>query len=277
MSIMAQDAFTWSAKLRKYRAIARTNIQNSLAYTWDALTPGIFAMIFIFVFAQLWTVTFQAQNTKEIGGLTLNMTIWYFVWAELVQLSKINPVQTIQDEVKDGTLAYTLGRPYNYVLYHFFHGLGGIGMRMVGVLIFGSFIAWTQTGLLESFQLITLPLVLLVTMLAFIVDYCVTAMIGLLAFFFEDVMAFRLIYSKVTFVLGGLLIPVDFLPQNVQDIARVLPFNLVVYAPAKLFVAWDWPQFFTIVGLQIVWIAILASLLAMFFRYGVRRVSINGG
>lgn len=277
MTTFAADAGTWRAKARKYRAIARANVQNSLAYAWDALAPGIFATIFIFIFAQIWKVTFATQNTGVINGLTLNMTIWYFVWAELVQLSKIDPVTTIQNEVKDGSLAYTLGRPYNYVLYHFFRGLGGVGIRMVAVLAFGSFVAWTQAGLLASFRLELMPLVLFVTALAFVLDYCIMAMIGLLAFFFEDVMAFRFIYSKITFVLGGLLIPVDFLPDTVQSIARVLPFNLVVYAPSKLFVSWDWAQFGFIVVMQLFWISVMAGLLSLFYRYGVRRVTINGG
>lgn len=252
-------------------------MQNSLAYTWDALSQGVFVIIFVFVFSQLWKTTFALQNTTVINGLTLNMTIWYFVWAELVQLSKINPVSAMQNEVKDGTLAYTLGRPYNYVLYHFFMGLGSVAIRMLVILTLGSITAFLLAGPLYSFRPITLPGLLLVTLLAFILDYCIVALIGLLAFFFEDVAAFRLIYSKTVFVLGGLLIPVDFLPDSIQGTARILPFNLVVYAPAKLFVKWETPQFFQIIVLQLVWISIMAAILALTYRYGARRVSINGG
>ncbi len=277
MSIFAADFGTWRAQVRKYRAITRINMQNSLAYVWDAFSQTFFVALFVYVLGQLWTTTFRAQDATVIAGLTLNQTIWYFVWAELVQLSKINPVQTIQDEVKDGSLAYTLGRPYNYILYHFFRGLGGVAVRMTTILIVGSLVAFAQTGILESFRIETVPLLLFVTMLAFILDYCILAMIGLMAFFFEDVAAFRLIYHKILFVIGGLFIPVDFLPEGIQTVVRLLPFNLVLYGPAKLFVDWDTDLFFQIVGLQFVWIAILSSLLTIFYRYGARRVSINGG
>lgn len=277
MSIFAADFGTWRAQVRKYRAITRINMQNSLAYVWDAFSQTFFVALFVYVLGQLWTATFQAQNATVIAGLTLNQTIWYFVWAELVQLSKINPVQTIQDEVKDGSLAYTLGRPYNYILYHYFRGLGGVAVRMTTILLVGSLVAFAQTGFLESFRIETFPLLLVVTMLAFVLDYCILAMIGLMAFFFEDVAAFRLIYHKILFVIGGLFIPVDFLPEGVQSVVRLLPFNLVLYGPAKLFVDWDTDLFFDIVGLQIVWIVILGSLLTIFYRYGARRVSINGG
>jgi ABC-2 type transport system permease protein len=276
-TLAAPDRGTWRAALRKYTAIARINTQNSLAYAWDALGQGIFIILFIFVFAQLWQATFAAQNATTISGLTLVQTLWYFVWAELIQLSKIQVSQTIQDEVKDGSLAYTLGRPYHYLLYHFFSGLGGVFIRMGFVLAFGAAVAWIEVGPLDTFRLATLPAVLLLTGLAFVLDFCIMASIGLMAFFVEDTAAFRLIYQKINFVLGGLLLPVDFLPGAVQTVARVLPFNLVLYAPAKQFVAWDGPQYLHMLALQVAWIAALGGLLGLLYRLGARRLSINGG
>ncbi|MBN1564889.1 MAG: ABC-2 family transporter protein [Anaerolineae bacterium] len=279
-TLAAPDRGTTRAQVRKYSAIARINVQNSLAYAWDALGQGVFVTLFIFVFAQLWKTTFKAQNVPDggtIAGLTLVQTLWYFVWAELIQISKANVAYTIQEEVRDGSLAYTLGRPYNYLLYHFFSGQGGVIIRMVFILAFGSAVALLAVGPLNTFRPETVPALLLITALAFVLDFCMMAMIGLTAFFFEDTAAFRLIYSKINFVIGGLLLPVDFLPDAVQSVARVLPFNLILYAPAKQFVAWDSTQFLEQIGLQIVWITILAGLLALFFRYGTRRVSINGG
>ncbi len=280
LTLAALDRGTPRAVIRKYSAIVRINVQNSLAYAWDALGQGIFTTLFIFVFAQLWKATFKAQNVPDggtIAGLTLVQTIWYFVWAELIQISKANVAYTIQEEVRDGSLAYTLGRPYNYLLYHFFSAQGGVIIRMIFILAFGSVVALIEVGRLHSFRLETVPALLLITALAFVLDYCINAMIGLTAFFTEDTSAFRLIYSKINFVIGGLLLPVDFLPDAVQSVARVLPFNLILYAPSKQFVAWDGAQFLEQVSLQIVWIAILAGLLALFYHYGARRVSINGG
>lgn len=277
LSLAAPDRGTWRAQARKYTAVARINIQNSLAYAWDAFGGGIFTILIIFIFAQLWHTTFKAQHAAVIGGLTLVQTLWYFVWAELIQLSKFEVARTIEQEVKDGSLAYTLGRPYNYLLYHFFAGLGSVFIRMTFVLTFGAAVAWIEVGPLDTFRPEVMPAVLLITALAFVLDYCIMAGIGLLAFFFEDTSAFRLIYSKISFVLGGLLLPVDFLPGTIRTVARILPFNLVLYAPSKLFVAWDGTQFVQMLGLQFFWIAVMAALLRLLFRYGSRRVSINGG
>ncbi|MBN1200290.1 MAG: ABC-2 family transporter protein [Anaerolineae bacterium] len=276
-AVAARDRGTWRAGVRKYAAIVRINMQNSLTYTWDAVGQGVAVVLFMFVFARLWKTTFAAQNATVIGGLTLAQTVWYFVWAELVQLSKLDVAQTIQDEVKDGSLAYTLGRPYHYLLYHFAFGLGNVFMRMIFILAFGAAVAWIEVGPPRFVRVEALPAVLLITLLAFVLDYCIMAALGLLAFFVEDTSAFCLIYQKINFVLGGLLLPVDFLPGAIQTVARVLPFNLVLYAPSKLFVAWNGTQFVQMLGLQLVWIGITGAGLVALFRYGARRVSINGG
>lgn len=268
---------TISANFRKYYAVVRINTQNSLAYTWDAVSQGILIAIFILIFARLWKVTFAAQGAEIIGDLTLRQTIWYFVWAEAIQLSKMNVSFKMQEEVQGGSLAYTLGRPYNYLLYHFFSGVGEVFVRMASTLAFGMVIAWIEAGTPSFIRWETLPLLLMVTVLALVVDFCMSAMIGLTAFFFEDTMAFRLIYQKLLLVLGGVLLPLDFLPGGVQTVTRLLPFNAVIYAPARLFVAWDSSQFLEILAVQGFWIAALGFLLALFFHFGTQHVSINGG
>ncbi len=267
----------WRRATDKYLAIARTNLQNRLAYVWDAVANSLLMILFIFIFAQLWRATFEAQQAAVIAGLTLNQTVWYFVWAEMLMMGKIRHVQAVSQEVKDGSLAYTLGCPYNYLLYHFASGVGESILNMGVYLAVGGLVAASQVGLLASFRPETVPLLLLVTGLAFVLDYCVMSIIALLAFFFEDVSSFMFIYHKIVFVLGGLLIPVDFLPEWLQGIARLLPFNLAVYAPSKLLVAWDPEQFAFSLVMQVIWITVMVGALSALYRYGVRRVSINGG
>ena len=275
--VIAPHRRSWRRTAIKYLAIARTNLLNQLAYIWDTVTGSLLMILFIFIFAQLWGATFAAQDAEVLGGLTLNQTVWYFVWAEMIQMGKIRHVRTVQEEVKDGSLAYTLGRPYNYLLYHFAFGIGNTLVTAIVLLGAGSLVALSQVGWLGTFRLETLPALLLVTALALVLDYCVLSIIALMAFFMEDVTSLVFIYHKIVFVLGGLLIPVDLLPDWLQAIARVLPFNMVVYAPSRLFVAWDADLFGYTVVMQVVWIAVAGTALSLIYRSAMRRVSINGG
>jgi ABC-2 type transport system permease protein len=86
-----------------------------------------------------------------------------------------------------------------------------------------------------------------------------------------------LIYQKILFILGGMMIPLDFMPAWLRDLSLALPFNYTIYAPARLFVKFDWASFASVAANQLLWIVVFAVVLSLMFRWGMRRVSINGG
>ena len=260
----------------KYGAITLMNLQNQLAYVWDALGRAVFIVLIMFIFVQLWTAVYESQGTAEIAGLTLADTIWYFLIAEMIELGKFRHDQSISEEVKDGSIAYTLVRPYNYLAYHFFNGMGESLVKMGLIFLLGLPVVLIYAGL-PAITLQGFVAFLLVLLLALLLDFCMASSIGLLAFVVEDTFPFRLIYQKLIFILGGLLIPLDFLPLWLQRIARLLPFSQVTYAPAKLFVAFDWQLFSGTLALQFFWIAVMGAILFFQYRWATRRLAVNGG
>lgn len=262
--------------LVKYVAITETNLQNQLAYLWDFVWRSSFMVIIMFVFVRLWSATYESQGATQIAGLSLRDTIWYLVLAETVVLGNIRFAEQVAEEVRDGSIAYTLGRPYNYLLYHFANGLGDALIRAAFTFLSGAALAWVMIGPSPG-SVSELPAVLLVLALSYVLDFCLHGIIALSAFVTEDITAFQLIYHRITFILGGLLIPVDFLPDWLQQIARLLPFRLIAYASGRLLVGFDLALFWEFLASQLFWIAVCSLLLALMFRWGMRRVSINGG
>lgn len=266
----------WQFTLAKYGAIMMMNLQNQLAYVWDALGRAVFIVLIMFIFVKLWTVVFESQGSTEIAGLTLANTIWYFLIAEMIELGKFRHDQRISEEVKDGSVAYTLIRPYNYLGYHFFNGLGETTVKMVLIFLLGLPIVLFYAG----FPLISVPSILaflIVLIFALLLDFFMASSIGLLAFVVEDTFPFRLIYQKLIFIIGGLLIPLDFLPTRLQRIAFLLPFSQVTYAPAKLFVAFGRTLFLQTLALQLFWMVVLGGFLMLQYRWAKKRLAINGG
>ena len=264
------------ARVAKYGAITLTNLQNQFAYIWDALGRCVFIVLILFIFVQLWSAVYESEGSLEIAGLSLTATIWYFLVAEMIEIGKFRHDVRITEEVKDGSIAYTLVRPYHYLAYHFFNGLGETVVKMALVFLMGMPIAYFSVGL-PTVNPLHLPAVLLILCGALTLDFIMASSIGLLAFITEDTFSFRLIYQKLIFILGGLLIPLDFLPDWLARIARALPFSQTTYGPAKLFVAFSGPQFRQILAMQLLWIVLLGALLLVQYRWAVRRLSVNGG
>ena len=263
-----------SRSISKYTAITRINLQSNLAYVREVVIRSLFMLLILYVFIQLWTATYHTVGSTSIAGLTLPDTIWYLVMTETIMLSKIRFAGKISEEVKDGSLAYTIGRPYSYLLYHFFYGLGDVVLRMGINFVIGSILVTLLVGPMPATNL---PAVLVTVMLAIVLDFCFNGIIGLMAFFTEDTDSFVLIYQKILFILGGMMIPLDFMPVWLKNFSLVLPFNLMVYAPARLFVQFEWASWLGVVVQQLLWIGIAGVALYLIFRWGIRRVSINGG
>jgi ABC-2 type transport system permease protein len=260
----------------KYAAVARINLLNNFAYMGEMASRSIFMVVILYIFISLWRATYREVGVTSIDGLTYRELLWYLVMTEAIVFSKITFASRISEEVRDGSLAYTMGRPCNYILYHFAYGLGDSALRLVINFIAGGAMVLLLVGP-PVISLLHVPFVLVTVLLAFMLDFCIEGIIGLSAFITEDASSVQLIYGKMLFIFGGLMIPLDFFPPWLKSIASALPFNYVIYGPAKLSVHFSLDQWLHVASMQILWGAIFASILGALFHVGRHHVTINGG
>ena len=229
----------------------------------------------MWIFMNLWRVTYGATGASSIAGLTLADTMWYLMMAEAVMLSKHELSETISEQVKDGSVAYLLNKPINFILYHFAAGLGDSVLAFGGNLIIGSAVVWLMVGAPPAIT--GWLLAAIAVLFALLLDFCFSALIGLSAFVVEDSKAFRWIYQKFLLVLGGLLIPLDFFPAWLQTISLNLPFAWIIYGPARLFVDPSLARLGAVLTQQGIWLAVIGGAAWLCYRWAVARLVINGG
>jgi ABC-2 type transport system permease protein len=79
---------------------------------------------------------------------------------------------------------------------------------------------------------------------------------------------------KAVFITGGMIIPLELLPNGLERASMLLPFRAMAYAPARLAAGHLEP------GLlleQVAWILALAVAASAAFRAGERRLQVVGG
>lgn len=261
--------------MKKYQAIFKINLLNSLAYPAELATRSGMILVFMFVFFQLWHITYEASGSPVLNGLTLGNTMWYLLLAETLELGRPRLARVISEQVKDGSIAYLLNKPYDFLLYQLSMGLGESLPRMGMLFIQGGALVWLMAGPPPELQ--NWPLAFIALLGAWLLHFCVNCLIGLAAFVAEEVAPFEWIYQKFVFILGGMLVPLDFYPAWLQSVAKSLPFAYMMYGPARLFVKPDWQLFGQIITGQAFWLAVLGGLLILVFWRGMRRLAINGG
>jgi ABC-2 type transport system permease protein len=261
--------------MKKYLAILKMQVINNLAYPGDFLGRSVSIAVFLFIFAGLWQTTYIIAGTASINGLTFANMMWYLMMAETIELGRPRTNRIISEQVKNGEVAYILSKPYNFVLYHFSFGLGDGLMRIVINILVGILVTWLLAGPPPS--LLGWSMALITMIGAWILHFCMMALIGLAAFVVEETNSFELIYQKFVFVLGGMMLPLDLFPQWLQEIVRLLPFPYMMYAPARLFVKPEFDLFWQMLAGQWLWVGALVVLLALAYRGSEKALTVNGG
>jgi len=260
--------------MRKYFRILRYAARDQVAYLPAFLARNLFFVIILFIFSSLWKVIYAGQSL--IAGFSVVQALWYLTFTETVELSKSRLLTRIQGEVKDGSLAVTMTRPYSYPLSHFFHAMGESMVRLLPILAVGFLFATLFVGPLPGYFK-ALPFGLILLLCGMALDTLWLLCIGLLAFWSEEVSPYYWIIQKLIFILGGLFIPIDMFPDWLSGIARTLPFAFSAYWPAYTMVSFSWRAFFTGLAGAACYIGALSAVAALLFGLGKRRVHAQGG
>src|SRR6185295_18725695 len=190
--------------LRKYTWIGLTSARSNIAYLGEVATRVIFLGVILYIFLQLWRVTYAQTGVAQLGGLTLTQMLWYLAMTESITLSGPRVAQEVDQDVRTGALAIHLIRPLSYPLYRLWMTLGERITRFLINIVIGAAIVLLFVGPIP-FSVGGLALCVPALLLAFVLDFLGHFLLGLAAFWLEDTSGLTLIYTRVTMILGGML------------------------------------------------------------------------
>lgn len=262
--------------LNKYYWIGATSAKSNLAYLGEVGSRVIFLGVILFIFLRLWQVTYHETGSSTLGGLTLAQMLWYLAVTESIILSAPRVSAMVDQDVRTGQLSVHLIKPLSYPLYCLSNSIGERLVRFlmnlaVGLLVVTVFVGPIPISLSSVvFLAIAIPM-------AFILDFLANFMIGLGAFWLEDTTGLMLIYSRITMILGGMLIPIELFPDYMQPVLKVLPFASIVYGPARMFVKPELSELMSLLVNQSVALVLFAVAVWLVFKLASGRIFANGG
>jgi ABC-2 type transport system permease protein len=262
-------------KLVKYGAIGRVTLRNHFAYVYDFLIRSIFLILIMYIFIQLWRVTYQGEGSALIEGYSYEQIIWYILFAEALTTAFPSLSTRIEEEVKNGDVGYKLSRPLSYIGYHYVGYVSEVFVRLLVNLCVGGLLGLAMFGLPDfgwgwaGFLVMSLG--------AMTVNFLLNMGLALCAFWVEETRGLEFVYHKLLFTVGGMLMPLELFPQMLQAVCHWLPFQTVLYFPAKTAVRWADISMVPMLLIQASWIVLLGLIVWLLYRKGVRKLNVNGG
>lgn len=263
--------------MKKYLVIYKATFIESLQYIMSILLGFVTYFMILFVFMNLWRYIYQ-DSSNLIEGYSLAQMIWYVILTETIWFGTRNRTLTAQinNDIKSGTIAYGINKPYHYLWYIISKHLGEVTLKFILFLIAGIIIGYGFIGGIPGFQLYQLPVALLSLFLGILINSFLRMGISVLSFWIEDSAPFQWIYDKLLIIVG-IVFPVEMFPLWVQPFIKCTPIYVITYGPAKLVIDFSPEMCIQVFFAQGIYLLISMILLFAFFRKGVKKLNVNGG
>ena len=249
-------AATWSIRVRGYVAARSQLVFNTAVYlTVTAALSG------------LWKIAINATG-GEMVGYTATALVWYIVAAEVAVMTTPSRIVEVEgDLIIDASVETEMLRPVDLFTMHLAGWTGDATLRIVACMIVG--IAW---GLWYGGAPMHVPALVLAgfsLVIAVVLNIAAQIAVGAITFWVRDSKGAWFLYQKFVFVLGGMLLPLEVLPDSVATVARWLPFMAMAYVPARLAAGFWEPG---LVAVQIFWLIVVILGGRAMYRRGVERM-----
>ncbi|MES2345703.1 MAG: hypothetical protein V4494_07195 [Chlamydiota bacterium] len=259
--------------MHKYFTVFYISFIHALKNYKVLIGLSVFLMTCLVIFAHLWKIA-----AAKIGAVSLNaeQLLWYIAFNEWVLVSIPETQENMEQDLRSGRLAYLLPRPISYLGSTFAESMGTLTVNLL-VLGFVTFLfTWWQAGSLP-FHPSGLIVTVIFGFLAAIIGILFQMLIGLSAFWLNEVSPFYWIWEKLLFMLGGLMLPLAVYPQWIQSIAWFTPFPAILGDRSALAFDYSVASVTTLACSLIGWGAFGFVCLIFLYRKGLNILNIEGG
>ncbi len=217
-------------------------------------------------------------NGGVVHGTTFQVVAWsmffYFAFSILFVrgLSRM-----IMLDVQSGNVEVLFSKPISYLAYRMWWQIGTGLYPFVIISALGALVLALAIGFPVSMSAdVFIPSLAAAVFLGTALSLSLYAIVGLFAFWIEDINPIFWMIDKIVMILGGSYLPVALFPDFMYKIAVYSPFGASQFVSHTVYGAWveEWP---VKLGIQIFWIIILAGITYALFLKARKKVSVNGG
>ncbi|MBA3417584.1 MAG: ABC-2 family transporter protein [Geodermatophilaceae bacterium] len=228
------------------------------------------------IYLVVWSTVARSQGGAVEGITVGEFAAYYIVWTLVRNMNIVFTPYGWEGRIRQGQLSGMLVRPVHPIHYDLAYFAG---WKFVVILLWLPIAAVLALIFRPTFDIS--PLEIGVFLIAIWGAYLIRSMLlwalGMVTFWTTRVSALYEIYFTAELLLSGRLLPLALLPAWAVTVADVLPFKYTFGYPIEV-IAGDLStrELFVGLGMQALWVALGALLVAVVWRFGVRRYSAVG-
>jgi ABC-2 type transport system permease protein len=229
------------------------------------------------IYLVVWS-TVARQQGGSVGGFTPGeFAAYYIVWTLVRNMNIALTPYAWEERVRGGDLSVMLLRPVHPIHLD----LAGLaGWKAVVILLWLPIAAFLSLIFQPTYDIAPVNVVVFLVAIwgAYVLRSMFLWLLGLVTFWTTRVGPVFDIFFTAELLLSGRLVPMSLMPDWAQQLAGYLPFQWTFSYPIEALIGKLPPdELLRGLGMQVLWIAISATLVALAWRLAVRRFSAVGG
>lgn len=266
-------------KLKKYFALTRAGIIESLQFRLGTLVMVIGNLLYLIVVYFLWKAIYASAGTDIVNGMTFTDTLIYLVLATaLFGFMEMYTVWEIGRNIQSGKIVLDLLKPIEYRSYLFWSYSGSFVTQFLTTFLPTFIVVAVVTHGAIHFG-VNLMLFVISVIMAVAINYSVDFLVGTICLYTESIWGINIMKQVIVLLLSGATIPIAFFPEPLKTIVYYLPFQSIYNAPLSILLDGN-PQLETILttfGTQLIWCLVMTVLSKLFWKVSLRQITVNGG
>jgi len=267
--------------MRKYWQVFKIALADRFVYRTDFFIGTFLRFTPIVTTIALWGAVYRSADREQIGDLRYGEMVSYYLIVMVSRAFGSMPglASTLAGDIREGNLRKFIIQPLNYVIYHLHLRMAHKLVYFVMAAIPYALVFWWCREFLPGWPPRELwPICIASLMLSFVLGFLVNMAIGLLSFWFLEVTSFLFMFMVSQYFLSGHQFPLTLLPEWLERVVKFLPFAYETFYPVMLLLGkMDINEGLHVIGGQCAWIAVLAVVVTIGWRRGLRRYAAFGG
>ena len=266
--------------MKPYLSYFKSELIVGLQYKEAALAGLSTQFFWGLLYAFVYQAFYSYANVYSINFKELMCYVWLnqAFYSLIILIARDNQ---IMDQIKNGTVAYELCRPYNLYWWWFLKNLSkrysSCILRCLPVIVFASILP-KPYNLAAPSSIYAFILFIIALLLGSILIIAMVMIVQIIGFFTYEDKGIASIFYIVGSLLSGLAIPLPLMPTIIIRFGEYLPFRLISDLSQRIYsgninITYGLQS----IGLQIVWIILLIMVGELLMKSALNKVSVQGG
>lgn len=265
--------------IKGYAALTKSGIMEALNFRLGTISVFFGNIIYLLIVYFLWKSIFLSSGNEIVNGMTFSDTMIYLALAmAMFNCMEVFLVWIVGRNIQSGRIILDILKPIRFGPFMFFNNAGIVLVNLFLTLLPTMILVYFLSG--QAFALKLNLLYFLVSfILSVILNFTINFFVATICLYTESTWGINIMKEVIVLLFSGATIPLAFFPETILRIVYFLPFHAIYHSPLNLLIhdSFTFTERMYILINQGMWVAVMIVISSVFWKFSLRRITVNGG